>query len=79
MSQNPKILVTFKQCTYAEMRVTSTFEAVVTTGVDMANFITPKECFESDSEDEWDEPNDGNERNDGEPRNIFELLEDDEL
>ena len=53
--------------------VTSTFEAVVTTGVDMANFKTPK-----DSENEWDEPNDGNERNDGEPRNIFELLEDDE-
>ena len=57
--------------------MTSTFEAVVTTGVDMANFITPKECFQSDSEDEWDEPNDGNERNDGEPRN--KLLEDDEL
>ena len=52
----------------------------MTTGVDMENFITPKECFQSDLEDEWDDTmdvhddtNDGNERNREEPRNIFEL------
>ena len=56
----------------------SIFEALVTTGADMDNFITPKEIFQSDSEDEW-KTNDGNDKNHGdERRNIFEILEDDE-
>ena len=55
---------------------TSSFEAAVTTGAGIENFVTPKESFQSDSEDEW-EP-DGETDDNSVERNIFEILEDDE-
>ena len=55
---------------------TSSFETAVTTGADIENFVTPKESFQSDSEDEW-EP-DGEADDNSIERNIFEILEDDE-
>ena len=54
------------------------FTLTTATDTDVESFVTPRECFQSDSENEWVPDDDGEHFYEEEQRNIFEVLYDED-
>ena len=54
------------------------FTLTTATDTDVVSFVTPRECFQSNSENEWGPDDDGEYFYEEEQRNIFEDLYDED-